>query len=95
MLGKPLYVKDRNMHILVLDFQGFRFSRHDGSKSVATSNRSAIANAMSTDSKLFSLCTLLSSTVCFNVKKSFDADTLTDLDMFRDLSRIIKIKPSN
>ena len=83
------------MHIVVLDFQGFRFSRYDASKSAATSNRSAFANNMTTDSKLFSLCTLLSSTICFNVKKSFDADTLTDLDMFRDLSRLIKIKPSN
>lgn len=59
-----------------------------------TSNRSAVANAMSTDSKLFTLCTLLSSTICFNVKKSFDEKTLEHLDMFRDLSRLIKVKPS-
>ena len=91
MLGKPLYIENRDMHILVLDFQGFRFSRHDD-KSM---KRAAVANAMSTDSKLFALCTLLSSTICFNVKKSFEEKTLEDLDLFRDLSRLIKDKPSN
>lgn len=97
MLGNPIYVEKRKMHILVLDFQGFSFGRKDGEKekSIHTSNRSAVANASSTDSKLFTLCTLLSSTICFNVKKDFDEKTLEDLDMFRDLSRLIKVKPSN
>jgi len=95
MLGKPMYVENRDMHIIVLDYQGFRFSKHADDKSAKTSNRTAIANAMSTDSKLFSLCTLLSSTICFNIKKNFEEKTLEDLEMFRDLSRLIKVKPSN
>mmetsp|Transcript_5667 Transcript_5667/g.7591 ORF Transcript_5667/g.7591 Transcript_5667/m.7591 type:complete len:83 (+) Transcript_5667:843-1091(+) len=60
-----------------------------------TSVRSEVANQMSTDSKLFALCTLLSSTICFNLRKNFEEKTLEDFDMIRDLSRLIKVKPSN
>lgn len=47
------------------------------------------------DSKLFTLCALLSSTICFNLRKNFEEKTIEELDMFRDLTRIVQVKPSN
>ena len=82
------------MHIVVLDFQGFRSSKSD-KKSKAGSVRSDVANQINTDSKLFTLCALLSSTICFNLRKNFEERTFEELDMFRDLTRIVQVKPSN
>ena len=41
------------------------------------------------------LCALLSSTICFNIRKTFDEKTIDDLDIFKKLGDIIKIKPSH
>ena len=94
MLGKPIYVETRDLHLVVLDFQGFRSAKHD-KKSGAGSVRSETANQIHTDSKLFTLCALLSSTVCFNVRKNFEEKQFEEFDMFRDLTRIVQVKPSN
>lgn len=93
MLGKPILIPERNMHIVILDFQGFG-SRVSDAKSKSTNTKKNVS-ATSTDVKLFTLCTLLSSTICFNIRKTFDEKTLEDLDMFKELSRLIRIKPSH
>ena len=74
MLGKPIHVEERNLHIVILDFQGFRSSKKSGAGSV----RSEAANVSNTDSKLFSLCALLSSIVCFNIRKGFEEKSFED-----------------
>lgn len=84
MLG-PINVGDdgnQEKEILFLDFEGFE------SSSVSHQNTN------STESKLFALCALLSSTICFNVSKTLSASTLEDLDFLKDLHRRIQIKPA-
>ena len=46
-----------------------------------------------TDSKLFALCTLLSSTICFNIVKTLDERTVEDLELIKGLEKRIKIRP--
>ena len=67
MLGSPLYHDERDVHILFLDFEGFQAGHPAGDRS-----KSSRAHANSTDSKLFALGALLSSTICFNVVKTFN-----------------------
>ena len=69
MLGSPLYHDERDVHILFLDFEGFQ-AGHGPAADRSKSSRANQAN--STDSKLFALGALLSSTICFNVVKTFN-----------------------
>ncbi len=88
---KPLYIDSRNINILVLDFQGFHFSRYADDKS-AMSSKYALNSGLkdkSADAKLFAICVLISSTVCFNVHKTFDEKTLENLNVFKELTRMI------
>jgi len=90
---QPMFVNSRGINIVVLDFQGFNFSRYNGGKS-AMSGKTSNINSNLTDSKLFALCSLLSSAICFNVQKTFDEKTLEDLHFIKDLNKRIQIKPS-
>ena len=45
-----------------------------------------------TDSKLFALCVLLSSSICYNIDKKFDEKTLLDLEVMKKLETRIKIR---
>lgn len=94
MLGKPIDFPERNMHLVILDFQGFGVLKQNDAKSKSTNTRKNVS-ATSIDAKLFTLCTLLSSSICFNIRKTFDEKTLEDLDMFKELSRLIRIRPSH
>ena len=76
MLGKPFTHEERGLSILFLDFEGFQ-SSHGPAGDRSKSSRANLTN--STDSKLFALGTLLSSTICFNVVKTFNEQTLEDL----------------
>lgn len=93
MLGSPLHLEERGIHILFLDFEGFQSSAHvaPGAKSAKSSTRTNLAN--STDSKLFALAALLSSTICFNIRQTFDEKTLDDLELIKGLEKRIKIRP--
>ena len=69
MLGSPILNEQRDIHILFLDFDGFQ-AGHGPAADRSKSSRANQAN--STDSKLFALGALLSSTICFNVVKTFN-----------------------
>lgn len=94
MLGRPLYVEERDIHILFLDFEGFQTAKGAaGDRSAGGKSAAARNNVNSTDSKLFALAALLSSTICFNIHRTFDQKTLEDLEVIKDLHRLIKIRP--
>ena len=90
MLGKPFTHEERGLSILFLDFEGFQ-SSHGPAGDRSKSSRANLAN--STDSKLFALGTLLSSTICFNIVKTFNEQTLEDLALVQQLERKIKLRP--
>lgn len=82
MLGSPFYHEERDVHILFLDFEGFK-----------SSARGASSAASQIDSKLFALSTLISSTICFNIVKTLDEKTLEELELIKGLEKRIKIRP--
>ena len=91
MLGSPLYHEERDIHILFLDFEGFQSSNAPAGDHRSKNSRAP--NANSTDSKLFALGSLLSSTICFNVVKTFNEQTLEDMELIKGLEKRIKIRP--
>lgn len=48
-----------------------------------------------TNNKLFALAAMLSSTICFNISKTFNADTIQDLDAIKEISERIQIRSSD
>lgn len=85
----PIYLEERDINLVILDFEGFQTARgYQGEKANKSRN-----NINSTESKLFALCSLISSTICFNINKEFNEKTLEDFEVIKDLHRLIKIRP--
>jgi len=86
MWGEPYRMDDEcDTHVIFLDFEGFS-STHRGQDKNTSKVKSTI------DSKLFALCVLLSSSICYNIESTFDEKTLMDLDVIKDFENFIKIR---
>jgi hypothetical protein len=86
MWGDPYRINDDcDWHVIFLDFEGFA-STHRGLDKNTSKVKSTI------DSKLFALCVLLSSSICYNIESTFDEKTLMNLDVIKDFENYIKIR---
>ena len=85
MWGESTYNEEHKQHLIVLDFEGFS-TTHRGREKDTSPLKST------TDSKLFALCVLLSSSIFFNVEKTFDEKTMKDLDVIQKFENYIKIR---
>lgn len=85
MWGETCYNGEHRQHLIVLDFEGFSYS-HRGKEKDTSPVKST------TDSKLFALCVLLSSSIFFNIEKTFDEKTMKDLDVIQKFENYIKIR---
>lgn len=76
MWGSPIHLEDRNLQLILLDFEGI----------------SASGSHSPLDCKLFSLAVLLSSMLCFNSKNKLEDQTFEEMALAADLDRYIKIR---
>ena len=76
MLGSPILNEARDIHILFLDFEGFPPARHGAGVGGKSQKSNADKAHRDMNNKLFALCAMLSSTLCFNIVKTFSADTI-------------------
>ncbi|CDW71073.1 guanylate-binding n-terminal domain containing protein [Stylonychia lemnae] len=76
--GKPIFVKNRNMHIILLDTEG----------------SGSLQKNQTHDSKIFALVVLLSSFFIFNSMQTIDENSISCLSVAAELSNFIKVKSS-
>ena len=77
MWGNPIYVEERNIHVLLLDCEGMGSPK----------------NTLAYDSKLFALTFLLSSCMVINSMQMFDEKGLNQLALISDLPKYISMVP--
>jgi hypothetical protein len=80
MWGSPTFVEERNMYVLLLDFEGLYQPLKEASSTA------------SCDCKLFALAILVSSLVLFNSKYKLEDKSMDQFSMLLDLQRFIKIR---
>lgn len=80
MWGAPIYVKDRDMYIILLDFESLNQPLNGA------------ASTQSYDCKLFALAMVLSSVICFNSKYKLDEKAIEQFSHLIDMPRFLKIR---
>ena len=82
MWSEPIYVEERDLHVILLDFEGF------------SSQKLSQAQSASADAILFSLACLLSSTVMLNSMTPKNGDLPLDhLKFLTDISSHVLVQP--